>query len=102
MCEDPNPNNPNFFKSGDELPSVPAIDPFAFTPNPDLRGVWHKPGQEQITIEKPEDLVEYGIRVSEHAVLATPTWGQEELVRYQRAVRETETVLFDLSNQIEG
>lgn len=57
-------------------------------PRIDLRGVYRPQGRE-FHVAAPEDLVANGIRVPEHAVAATPTWGEEGLARYRRAVQAT-------------
>ena len=69
----------------------------------DLRGIYRPPGTEGFNVERPEDLVRFGIRVPEHAILATPTWGEEALEDYRRAIETVESnVIFDFEKAIEG
>ncbi len=58
-------------------------------PGIDLRGVYRPQGRE-FHVVVPEDLIAHGIRVPEHAVAATPTWGEEGLARYKQAVQAAE------------
>lgn len=61
-------------------------------PGIDLRGVYRPQGREfHVTV--PEDLIAHGIRVPEHAVAATPGWGEDGLERYRAAVFAAETQL---------
>ncbi|KKP80597.1 MAG: hypothetical protein UR81_C0022G0004 [Candidatus Levybacteria bacterium GW2011_GWB1_35_5] len=55
-------------------------------PNIDLRGIYRPQGRE-FHVVVPEDLIANGIRVPEHAVAATPTWGRRGLRRYRRAIQ---------------
>ncbi|MBI2025860.1 MAG: hypothetical protein HYT06_00595 [Candidatus Levybacteria bacterium] len=60
-------------------------------PRIDLRGEYRPQGQNRFHVVVPEDLIANGIRVSEHAVAATPGWGEEGLRRYRQARLVAET-----------
>ena len=89
MCEDP---KRIYFT--EEKPEQTSDSPI------DLRGVYRPEGKREFFVENPEDLVINGIRIPEHAVLATPTWGENGLRRYRRALEASET-MFDFSKTIE-
>lgn len=94
MCEDP---GYGYSSSGERI----KVNPKPSAPTIDLRGIYRQPGKPELDAREPEDLVTYGIRVPEHAIIATPTWGEQGLERYRQAVAVSENVVFDLSRQIE-
>lgn len=75
MCEDPKK-----IYYADE--SVGQVND---TPGIDLRG-WYRPQGKRLFVEHPEDIVRHGLRVPEHAVAATPGWGEIGLQRYRDAI----------------
>ncbi len=88
MCEDP--LKVNYIKEATTQTQI------------DLRGPYRQPGRPVLDARRPSDLVAYGIRVPEHAIVATPTWGEEGLAEYKQAIEASETVVFDLSLRVEG